>query len=451
MTTQEFINTLLARAKSAGFSAAEAHYVERDSFAVRVQDGEIDNYAVNKTRSISFRGIYQGKMGNAASEALDEAAIDLLVDLAKENAMLIEDEAEQFIFAGSESYQTVNCYEPELEKITPEEKIAFARELEKVTLAADPRVAQVQNCAVTSGSSQEIIANSTGLYLSHQANQITAGVVPVVREAGMAANERASKTTRNFAELDAPALAAKAVQKSLRALGGEPIPSALVDVVLEPEIAASLLSSFSSIFSADAAQKGRSLYKGKVGEMVAAPCLTLKDDPLMPEGFSSRPFDSEGVAVQTKEVIQAGRLTTLLHNLQTAAKDGVASTGNAASGGRASIAPFNFYITAAEPGTEKSKEELYAAVGEGLLVTRFDGMNAGVNPISGDFSLSTKGVRIQNGKLTTPVAQVTLAGNFYNLLQQVAAVGDDLTFNSPSMASFGCPSLLVKGLSIAGK
>jgi len=450
MTTQEYIKELLAKATAAGFSAAEVRFTEQESFSVRVLEQEIENYAVNKTRTLSFRGLYNGKMGTATSEALDASAMVMLIDAALESAKLIEDESAQFIFAGSPKYEAVNIFNPALEEVSPQEKIEFAMAMERYAKACDPRVVQLQGCGVTSGVNTEIIANTTGLFLVEKSNMISAMVVPVVREGALAGNERAFAISRNFATMDAQKLAEKAVRKTIRGLGGTPVPSAQVPIVLEADVAASLLASFTSIFSADTAQKGRSLFKGKEGEQVAAPLVTLLDDPLMHDGFRSRSFDSEGVAVQVKKVIEGGKLTTLLHNLKTAAIAGVASTGNATAGGRQDIAPFNFMLMPAEGSSSQTLEQLYAGVGEGVLITRFDGMNAGINPDSGDFSLSSKGVRIEGGKLTTAVAQITVAGNFYSLLQNIVAMGDDLTFTPPMFAYVGSPSLHVQGLSIAG-
>lgn len=113
---------------------------------------------------------------------------------------------------------------------------------------------------------------------------------------------------------------------------------------------ADLLQTFSSVFSADAAQKGLSLLAGKEHSQIAAPCVTLVDDPLLPGGFASRPFDGEGVATYTKKVIENGVLTTLLHNLKTANKAGCASTGNASRASYAAsvgVSPTNFFL---QPG-----------------------------------------------------------------------------------------------------
>jgi len=170
----------------------------------------------------------------------------------------------------------------------------------------------------------------------------------------------------------------------------------------------------------------------------------------MPGGFASSPFDSEGVATYSKNVIDGGTLTTLLHNLKTAEKDGVKSTGNASKSSFKSpvgISPSNFYL---KPG-DKDIDQLLASVGEGLFVTEVQGLHSGANPVSGDFSLSAKGYRISGGKKAEPVEQVTIAGNFYEMLNDIEQVGNDLKFGLPGSSSIGSPSILVKQLAVAGE
>ena len=153
------------------------------------------------------------------------------------------------------------------------------------------------------------------------------------------------------------------------------------------------------------------------------------------------------MATRTKAVIENGKLTTLLHNLKTARKAGVKTTGNAAKNGYAgtvNVSPSNFYL---KPG-EKSKEELLADLGNGLVITEVSGLHAGANAISGDFSLIAQGYTVKDGKKDQPVERITVAGNFFQLLKNIRAIGSDLTFpGSP----IGSPSVDVGEIAVAGK
>ena len=215
-------------------------------------------------------------------------------------------------------------------------------------------------------------------------------------------------------------------------------------------MAGSLLATFSGMFSADNAQRGLSRLKGREGEVVAASCVTLMDDPHRPGSASSTPFDGEGVATAPKAVIRGGVLTTLLHNLKTAHKQGVTTTANASRPGYASpvgVAPTNFFF---EP-SDADFDAMLQKLGDGLLITDLQGMHAGANAVTGDFSLAAKGFAVEGGRIGRAVSQITVAGNFYQLLQDIEAVGADLEFRIPGVSCFGSPSLLVKSLSVAGK
>lgn len=162
---------------------------------------------------------------------------------------------------------------------------------------------------------------------------------------------------------------------------------------------ATLLSTFFSAFSGVDAQRGLSLWGGKEGETVAAPMVTITDNPFLEGSMIQVPFDSEGVATRCKNVIENGRLVTLLHNLTTAAKAGISSTGNGSRPGYASavtVAPYNFYM---EKGGAGSREDILREAGSGIYITQFNGLHAGANPITGDFSLSSAGFLVENGEL----------------------------------------------------
>jgi len=451
MTFQEFQKKLFDRAQAEGFEDYEIYYVEGDSFRVGVFQKEIDSYSVNSTMGLSFRGLYNGKMGYAYSEVLDEDAIELLVRNAKANATAIENEDMEIIYGGKDEYAQINGYNEQLSQVKAEDKIQLALDMERKAFEESDKVKNVQYCVVQSFEGCTRIVNSKGLNLSHRSNGIYAVLVPVVQDGEKVNTASAYKGTKKFEEIDPQALAHEAVEEALAYIGAEPVPSGKYRVVLRNDMAFTLLETFADVFSADRVQKGLSLLKGKIGQVIGAKCLTVLDDPHLKDGMGSIPFDDEGVATYTKEVIKEGKLMTYLHNLKTAMKDGVKSTGNASKASYASpvsIAPSNFYI---QPG-EKSFQELLEELGDGILITDLQGMHSGANSVSGDFSLAAKGFRVENGKVSRPVEQITIAGNFYKLLEDIEDIGSDLKFDIPTGAGcFGSPSVLIRELSIAGK
>jgi len=453
MERREFITRLFARAQekagNAPDFACEACFGSSESFEVQVKNGEIYQYNVSEGGGLGFRVLLGGKMGYASTQILDEDAIDMLVDGALENAAVVESEDRQFLFAGSDSYPELKLYEPRLDAIDAARKIEMAKELERLTLARDSRIAQVEDCALFSEKAESAIVNTLGLDVSTKGNLLGGYVSAVARD-----GEKVNTGFKQFFTMDPDAIdlervAKTAADEALAGLDAKQAPSGTYRTLLRSDVAGSLLSTFSGIFSADSAQRGLSRLKGREGEAVAAACVTLMDDPHRPGSASSTPFDGEGVATVPKAVIKGGVLTTLLHNLKTANKQGVATTANASRPGYAAsvgVAPTNFYF---EP-TDAGFDAMLARLGDGLLITDLQGMHAGANAITGDFSLAARGFTVKGGRIDAPVKQITVAGNFYDLLMNIEAVGGDLEFHAPGNSCFGSPSLLVSGLSVAG-
>lgn len=453
MDRNEFIQRLFERAREkAGDApdfACEACFGSSESFQTEVKDGEIYQYNVSEDGGLGFRALVNGKMGYASTQILDEDAIDMLVDGALENAAVVESEDRQFLFAGSDKYPELKLYEPRLDGIDEAQKIEMARKLEKLTLEQDARIVQVEDCAVFSERAESAIVNTLGLNVSTRGNLLGGYVVAVARDGDKANTGLKLFFTMNPDEIDLEKVARTAAREALAGLEAVQAPSGSYRALLRSDVAGELLATFGGVFSADNAQRGLSRLEGREGEVVAAACVTLKDDPHRPGSVASTPFDGEGVATYPKAVIENGRLTTLLHNLKTAHKQGVTTTANASRPGYAApvgVAPTNFYFEPSDAGFD----EMLSKLGDGLLITELQGMHAGANPITGDFSLAAKGFMVRGGVAAEAVNQITVAGNFYELLTGVEAVGGDLEFQAPGGGCFGSPSLLVSKLSVAG-
>lgn len=447
MTIDQFIQALLDEALKTGIEAAEIYLSSGDRFRAMCVKGEITNYTVNATRGLSLRGLYQGKMGYAATEAFDEAAVGQLVQAVKESAELTEDEDVQEIYPGDREYPQVDVYSPALDQVDEARKLQLIRDIEKKALALDERITALNYNMISTSSGETRIVNSYGLNLAHRDNMAVCFVSATAKEADRVSTGSGFKVTRSFDEMDADVIAKEAAEEALFMLKAAPVPSGTYRAIIEAKCMPDMLGAFAGVFSAESAQKGLSLLASKEGEVIASEAVTLMDDPLLPGGLGSQPFDAEGVATFTKAVIEKGRLTTLLHNLKTARKAGVKTTGNAAKAGYAgavNVSPSNFFLA---PG-KKSLAELMADMGDGLVITEVSGLHAGANAISGDFSLIAQGYTVKDGKKDQPVEQITVAGNFYQLLKNIRAVGSDLTFPG---SSIGSPSVDVGEISVAGK
>lgn len=450
MDKRVLINRIFEEGKKKGLKDMEVYIQGSNTFNLRVFKGEIDNYSISKEEGLSFRCLYNGKMGYSYTEKIDETSIGMLINEAIENAKVIDSEDIEEIFAGSNTYKKVNSFNEELENVSAKDEIEFTKLLEKEALELDNRVVSVPHCIFGKQSLYTMLVNTKGLDLENKSNIAYAYVNVMVKEKDDVKTSGKYVISNDFSEFDYKVLAKQAVDEAISMLGAESIKSDAYPIILRNDVAANILEAFSPIFSAENVQKDLSLLKGKLNKKIANEIITIVDDPFMKGGIASCSFDSEGVATKYKKVIDKGVLTTYLHNTKTAKKDGVESTGNGFKSSYkspVSISPTNMYI---ENG-DKSLDEMIKSIKKGILITNVEGLHSGLNTVSGDFSLASSGYEIVDGRINRPVNQITIAGNFYDLLNNILEVGNDLKFALPMGNGFiGSPSLKIKELSVSG-
>ena len=446
----EFIALLLSHAEKAGFSQSEVFFENGRSSELQILEGEVSMYESSALQGVSFRGFQNGQMGYAFAEELTDESMEFLLDQASQNCAVLESEEEETIYGGDPPYKTVNVYSDALDRLVFDDFAKIGLALEEKILKSDPRIVAVDHCIVSYGSSNSQIRNSLKLDLSHASNLMFVYANARCEEDDQVKTSDAYWFGRDFENLDIEKLAATITSETIGKLGASPVASGKYNIVLDAMAAADLLSTFCAIFSADLIQKGFSLLGDKMNTRIAPEYFSIHDDAIMDKSITAVPFDSEGVATQNKTLIDKGMLTGILHNRKTAAKAGTQSTGNGfRSGyrGSVSVGPTNLYI---EPG-DSDLAALLAEAGSGLYIKELAGLHAGANIVSGDFSLSCEGYVIENGKIGRAVDQITLADNFYLLLNKIQKIGSDLYFDPPSDAgSIGSPSLLISDAAISG-
>lgn len=445
MNISNLKNSLFEKADKRGFSDWEIFYSDNSSFKVSVYKGKIEKYQNSQSGGFCFRGIYNGKMGYYFSENIENVNTDAVVENAALNAEILAGEDEEFIFKGSEKYTELNTFSEEIENMSPDEKISAAFEMERFATEFDDRIS-VNSSIVATGKNETYIANSKGLELRDKSNYIMAYVEAMASDGGETKEKGELWLGTDLSGFEPKKIATKAGEKVISALGGKAVESGSKNIIIENEVFADILECFCGNFFAENVQKGFSLLKNKIGEKIANDNITIIDNPHLKGGYSTTSFDSEGVATFSKNVVEKGVLKTYLYNLKSGAKDNVESTGNgfkAGFKGSVNTSTTNFYI---EKGT-MSLEDMAIKVENGLLITDVAGLHSGTNAISGDFSVAAEGFKIENGKITSPVNQITIASNFYEVLMSIDSVGNDLKFNS---SAIGSPSVIVNNINVAG-
>ncbi len=430
-----------------GFNECEVYENKSQTRSASILKGEVRQYDNSITGGISFRGNIDNKSGYAYSEMTESESFAMLIDQAKQNIEVSDPEEFDMIHDGKEA-QSSNKYNEELSNISSKELIEIGFKMEKTALEFDSKIKSVESCQIAYGEGKTSIVNSQGLSLSHRSNYIVAYITVTAEGQEQIKTGSEYWFGNDISAFDPQKVAKAAAIEAISNLGAAPVESGIYNVILKNSAFASLLRTYANVFYAENVQKGFSLLKGRLLQKIASDKITLRDDVHFKGRIDLPSFDSEGAATKDKVVIENGVLKTFLHNLKSAKKDNVKTTGNASRSFKSSIgiSPLYFYV---EP-REKSLEELCEAADYAIMITELNGLHAGANAISGDFSLMCNGFLVEKGKLSRPVEQITVAGNFFGLLENVKEIGSDLKFLLPASGIIGAPSVYVKNLSIGG-
>ena len=432
-----------------GIAEYELYYSEDAGIRAETFRDEISAFSSSVGGNLLYRCIVNGRLGYASTQYLDESEMEKLVARAVENAAVIEKEEEAIIYVGAapEEYHPVPKREFELPTAAVIRERAMANR--NLLYAADEQIADGTAAGAYAGMGRTFLFNSNGLDLSNFTGN-AGEFFRVVLDNGEEKQTGGESLHNSFAQPDSDRVEKinEAVEKARAKFGAGKVKTGRYNVVFRNDQMEAILSTFLSCFYAEQTQKGLSLLKGKVGEKIAADCITITDDPFCEDNTVQIPFDGEGVPTRCKNVVENGVLKNLLYNLMTAKKDGVETTGNA-SRGSASIGTrvFTFYINKGE----MTREELLKKAGDGIYVTGMKGFHAGANTVTGDFSIESEGFLLENGQIGAPVKSFTVAGNFFELLKQITDLDDELDFGGPGGTRICAPDVLIPGMSVAGE
>ncbi|MCK9537196.1 MAG: TldD/PmbA family protein [Bacilli bacterium] len=436
---------LIKKAKNAGFEAVEIYATQSYGLQIAVFSGEVEQNKISDSKSFTIRGIYNNKMTAYTTETASED-LDFIISRLKENAAALTTVEEFSIFTGSPAYPPGRKPNPIFNQIPISDKIDMLKTIEKKVKEYDPRIVQVSHCQYSENLRSVEIVNSYGLNLKKQ-NQFAYIIVQAVvkeNEQTQAAYEIASKL--DYRDFNSEDIAKTVAKKAIEKLNAKPAPSKSYPIIFENEAMSDLISTFVSIFSGEAAVKKITPLLGKEGEQVFGKKVTFIDNPLLAAAINYQPFDDEGVASYSKNVIAAGVFKTFLHNLKTAKFFKTKSTGNGYKmGTEIGVHITNFCLTSNEP--TMSKREMISGITEGLLITDLAGLHSGANPINGDFSAQASGFFIENGKIVRPVTLIVVSGNFIKMMNQIDGIGDDFKIFHNDI---GTPSVKIAQLPVSG-
>ena len=445
---KELAQQVVKRAVELGATQAESVASEGSEFGTQLRLGQVETLKESGSRALGVRVFVGQHAANTSTSDLSPEGVEHLVRGAIELAKITSEDPMGGLPAADELGQRteeLDLYYEDVYSLPNEERIEMARRGEKAALDFDPRLTNSDGSSFDASIGHKVLANSLGFVGEYRSSYCSISVAPIATdEAGNMQRDYWYSVARTLGKLDSPEEVGRiAAERTLRRLGARRVKTQKAPIVFDRQTSGALLDHIFDAVNGDAIYRHASFLAGKLGQPIFGKNVTIVDDGTRRGGFGTRPFDGEGVPTRRTTVVEQGELKSYLMNTYTAKKLGLKTTGNASRGlaGTPGIGNGNFYL---EPGA-KSQEEIIKGIKQGLLVTEFLGF--GVNLVTGDFSRGASGMWIENGELTYPVEEITVAGNLGEMFANIAEVGSDLVWRS----SVACPTLHIEGMTIAGE
>ena len=446
LTPSDALNRLdaaLAAARAAGADAADAMYVGDSATSISVRLSQLEDIGRAEGEEIGIRVFVGQRSASVSSSDLTPAALHEAAQRAVAMARLAPEDP----FAGlAPEDRLARGALPDLDVDDPTEISAAA--LKERALACEDAARAIagitnsEGAGASAGTVVTALATSTGFRGGRRSSSHGLSASVIAGTGSDMQRDYAWHSARHFADVESAAdIGARAGRRAIERLHPLKLASAQLPVLFDPRVSASLIGHLVGAITGSAIARGTSFLKDRLGMAILPAGLSLIDDPLRPRGLRSRAFDGEGLPAQRTAIVENGVLTNWLMDAASARQLGLAPTGHASRGtsGPPGAGTTNLHLEGgtADPG------ELMADIKQGVLVTELIGM--GVNGLTGDYSRGASGYLIENGQITRPVAEITIAGNLIEMFARIIA-GNDLAFRHASNA----PTLRIDGMMVAG-
>ena len=443
MKISEAIATMADLAKAS--ACDEFDIVGYDSFSesVEVFEGKVSNTEIQSASAIGIRTFKNSRPGIAFTEKLSPDALKICLSDALSHTELTDPVL--FTVADLQPASGINFdhLSPEFDAVGFSDLTKLAIDLENTARSLDKRIENVPYTGAGRSSGTSFFLNSRGVAYEHAAQEFSAysaavGMLGEQKKMGFYSNSRLK-----FSDLPGLRIAERAVERTIEQLGAAPVPHGKYTVLFTNRASGQIMSLYQSPYFAELAIRGQSRLKGRLGEMIASPQLTLLSQAHAPLLKGSRARDGEGVPTRDLDVIRDGKFVNFLYNLEAAAIDKVAPTGNAVRS-VSSKAGTGFKNLVVAPGNKTAAE--LAAAGTVLVIDKLEG-SAGCSPVSGELSIGAQGYLSVDGKRMQPVDRITLSSNYFEMLKNIEAVSSEY---NDQYSSVRVPDLLIGGISVAG-
>ena len=436
------VDSALAHAKKLGATDAAAHASEGCGLSVSVRNGELENVERNRDKSLSISVHLGQRRGNASTSDFSQMAIEQTVQAAFDIARFtaedpfaaLPDEAD--IARPEEQRTDLELFFPWA--VSSEQAAQIALRAEAAAFAVNKRITNSEGAGVSAQQSHFFSAHTHGFRGGYATSRHSVSVSPIAGRGNDMQRDAWYTSQRNADELASPeAVGRYAAERALSRLRSRKIATTECPVLFESPLAAGLLGSFVQAISGGALYRKSSFLLDSLGKPVFPKHIDILEDPFVKRGKGSSPFDDEGVRVQARSVVEAGRVQGYFLGSYSARKLGMKTTGNA--GGS-----HNLTLTSRLTRAGDDLDAMLARLGTGLFVTEL--MGSGVNYVTGDYSRGASGFWVENGRIAFPVHEITIAGNMKAMLKGIVAVGAD-TYNYGAKT---VGSILINKMKVAG-
>lgn len=441
---------VVEQAQKLGADVAEAVISEGSHLSTKVRMGEPELVEEAGSRAVGLRVIVGKQVSVSYTSDLTTAGLTRLVEDAIELARLSQPDElagppEPELLSRREQHADLDLYDEAVGRVGAGEALAHAKAAEAAAFATDPRITNSEGATFTRASGGKALVTSGGFRGATDGTYASLTVHPVADDEGGKKRSGFYWTARrHLAGLLSDAdVGREAALRTVAKLGARKVDTQEAPVVFDPEVGRSILGLLAGCINGGAIWRRSSYLVDREGERVASDLVTVIDDPFVPAGPGSRPFDGEGLLSRKNLVVERGVLKTYLLDTYSARKLGKESTASASRGSSGGVGPSttNFILS---PGT-MSAEELVRSTKRGLYVTEM--MGFGFNAVTGDFSRGASGFWIEDGEKTFPVSEVTVSLNLDELLKRIDAVANDLDLRT----SVATPTFRVSAMTVAGR
>jgi PmbA protein len=441
--TSDFLNDLVSKANARGADAADAVLVSSRGLELAQRQKEPEKVERAESQHLGLRVLIGKRQAIASSNDWAETSLNELVDRALSMARAVPEDpycglADTDELAKGEPLDLELC---DSKEPTAEELIELARTCEEAALDVDG-VTNSEGADASWSRSDVTLAASNGFSGRYAISRHGIGVAVLAGE-GTAMERDYEFTSAVFAAdmKGAAEIGRIAGERTVQRLNPRKVPTSKVPVVYDPRVSAGLVGHLASAINGAAIARGTSFLKDEMSKMIFSSDITIVDDPHRKRGLRSKPFDAEGLSNTAMKFVDAGKLMSWVLDLRSARQLGLSSTGRASRGTSSPPSPTttNLYLEAGKV----SPQELMADIKDGFYVTEL--MGFGINNITGDYSRGAAGFWIENGKITYPISEMTIAGNLTEMFLNMMPA-NDLVFRFGTDA----PTVRVEGMTVAG-